>query len=373
MTIYRRGSVYYYDFTLDGRRHVKRVGPGKAAAKEAERRARDRAYQERYQAEWQIRPKKTPRVHFGAFTETLLSEMFPDKKGTHRIVWSLFRQLAKALGHHELGHVSPAILVAYRDARLAVISVNQIRREFYWLRRIFRIAQKRRLVLANPATEITLPRAVAPPDRILEEDEDDRLLDALLAPRPNAKLTTSWTERSRHVHRDMVALSLFTALRRHEVCELRKRHIDLRRRHLMMTQPKTGAVKTVPLVDAAMEIVNRYVRSGDDPEAFVFVNRRGGPFRPASLWWVFDQARRRAKLKGRPVRLHDLRHTVAVRLLRGDPARGIEPADIPTVGDILGHKPPYITTMRYLAHVDSKRKRDAVRALQKPQRPGTDA
>jgi hypothetical protein len=45
VTLYLRGTVYYYDFTLDGRRHVKRVGPEQASREEAARRALPAIYE----------------------------------------------------------------------------------------------------------------------------------------------------------------------------------------------------------------------------------------------------------------------------------------------------------------------------------------
>ena len=54
--------------------------------------------------------------------------------------------------------------------------------------------------------------------------------------------------------------------------------------------------------------------------------------------------------------------TVATRLLR----RGV---DLATVGDILGHKPPYRTTLRYTAHTTEDRKREALGKLRSNEKP----
>ena len=62
---------------------------------------------------------------------------------------------------------------------------------------------------------------------------------------------------------------------------------------------------------------------------------------------------------GLAIRFHDLRHTLAVRLLQ-------KGWDIPTVGALLGHRPPYRATARYVAHTSSARMRDAMESLQKP-------
>jgi integrase len=69
---------------------------------------------------------------------------------------------------------------------------------------------------------------------------------------------------------------------------------------------------------------------------------------------VFQRAVTEAKIP--PIRFHDLRHTFAVRLLQ----RGW---DIATVGALLGHRAPYRTTMRYGAHTQEARKREALESL----------
>lgn len=71
------------------------------------------------------------------------------------------------------------------------------------------------------------------------------------------------------------------------------------------------------------------------------------------------QDRRRAHLPG--LRLHDLRHTVATRLAH-------QRVDLATVGEILGHTPPYRETLRYYAHTSEDRLRTALAGLQTSQR-----
>lgn len=58
----------------------------------------------------------------------------------------------------------------------------------------------------------------------------------------------------------------------------------------------------------------------------------------------FRQAVRDARLS--PIRFQDLWHTFATRLAR----RG---HDLATVGEALGHRPPYRETLRYFAHTSS--------------------
>ena len=43
-------------------------------------------------------------------------------------------------------------------------------------------------------------------------------------------------------------------------------------------------------------------------------------------------------------------------------------ADLATVGDLLGHRAPYRTTARYLAHTNEDRKREVLKRLSTPHR-----
>jgi integrase len=126
-----------------------------------------------------------------------------------------------------------------------------------------------------------------------------------------------------------------------------------------MVQGKTERPKVIPLLPAAVAILKRQPPFGpDDP---VFRGAFKGKALKANVYWrAFNRAVEKARIP--PIRPNDLRHTVAVRLIRAG-------ADLATVGDILGHKPPYTTTARYLAHTNEDRKREVLSRLPTPPQP----
>ena len=106
------------------------------------------------------------------------------------------------------------------------------------------------------------------------------------------------------------------------------------------TTPKSGKVRSVPLVDAAAEWLARLDRGLDlasDEGALVFSEPDGSHVSADRLRWRYGKALERAGL--RPLRFHDLRHTFGTL--------AITRADIVEVQAWMGHA-DVKTTMRYL-------------------------
>lgn len=347
MTVFFRGAartapfpkVAYCEFQIDGARLVKRLGVVASLdhARREETHLRSAVYR-------QVHPEPLDgaRLTLAAFwSEHFLPHLFPVPTENRRHVVSIGRQVTAALGPLIVAKVGRPDLLRWRDGRLKTVSVNQVHKERYWLRRMFRfaMAQEPPLLTKNPAADLPLPRYQRPKRRLLERHHDA----ALLAKIPD----------SRAVLRDMIELDLYTAMRRAEICGVRCGDVFLKERELRIFQTKTQEYKVIPLIPEALAIVKRHYRDGD-PDAPLFLSpRRRRAYRPQTLWWAYADARRAAKLHG--IRLHDIRHTVAMRLLSS-----MEVAD---VGDILGHRPPYKTTWLYVAHPNASRQRAGMAAL----------
>ncbi len=329
MGTYKREGVWYYDFRLDGERHVKRVGPRKDEALAAERLAKIGVSRKA--------PVLTPKTVEESVTVYLEAGGSHWASGTKRSVASVLGIFKVLLGDVKLADVGRDHLEGYRASRMAKVSPNQVRREFAVLRTFFRDAVSRKLILENPLPGIALPRAEASPDRILTEDEEFRILEAT----------------NRPVIRDMIRFLLMTGLRRQEVCALTWQQVDFGNSRILLTQQKTGRVKAIPLVKSAIDILHSIPANGS-PKEPVFLNVRGRGFHPSTFWLAFRSGCKKAGIED--LRPHDLRHTLATRLIRNG-------CDVPTVGAILGHAPPYRETMRYFAHTSEDRMRKALEDL----------
>ena len=146
--------------------------------------------------------------------------------------------------------------------------------------------------------------------------EINHLIEAALRLRPKGGLR-SWT------YATLIALLSVTGLRISEALKLTV--ADVTRDGLLIRETKFRKSRLVPLHDTAIAGLQRYLTrrqpcSKTDP---VFVGARGLPLRYIAAKETFDRLVGSAGIvsaaKRRP-RLHDLRHTFAVRALQDSPA-----------------------------------------------------
>ena len=344
MSVFQRGDRWVYEFQLHGLRRKRGGFPTEEIARQAETVARARIIDVRLEREYGIRP---PRGRIPTLRAYIEETYLPDIQGrlgkvtlaSHR---RLLLKLADHLGMHRVSDITTAQLTAHRTERAKTLAANSLRLEFARIRQFFRHVVKAGYLHTSPAIDVGLPRETRGPDRILTEDEQERLLKAC------------WTG----ITRDMIEFALWTALRPGELCGLTGRMVDLRGARLLVPQPKVEKPKVIPLMPEAVVILRR--QPALEPDAPVFRGAfKGKPVKDNVYRRAFKTAVTRAGIA--PIRPNDLRHTVAVRLIRAG-------ADLATVGDLLGHKAPYRTTARYLAHTNEDRKREVLARLEPRER-----
>jgi integrase/recombinase XerD len=168
--------------------------------------------------------------------------------------------------------------------------------------------------------------------------EIDRLIEAALRLQPKGGL------RSR-TYGTLIALLSVTGLRISEALKLTL--ADVTRDGLVIRETKFRKTRLVPLHDTAVAGLRRYLarrwpRSEADP---VFVDARGLPLRYIAVKETFDRlvGSIAPAAKRRP-RLHDLRHTFAVRALQGSPPdRSRSGAHMVALATYMGHVNIYAT------------------------------
>lgn len=145
----------------------------------------------------------------------------------------------------------------------------------------------------------------------------------------------------------LIALLSATGLRISEALKLTI--ADVTREGLLIRETKFRKTRLVPLHDTATAGLRRYLdhrgpASEDDP---VFIDTRGRQLRYIAVKESFDVLVDKAGIKSRSghrPRLHDLRHTFAVRALQGSPTgRGRCGAHMVALATYMGHVNIYAT------------------------------
>lgn len=145
---------------------------------------------------------------------------------------------------------------------------------------------------------------------------------------------------------NLMKMILFTGMRRSELFKLKWTDIDEQRGFIKLEDPKGGTDISIPLNDAARDLLNLHQRTGSD---YVFPGRDGEQRR--DIHHQVNRIRDNAGLPKSFRALHGLRHVYASMLASSGKV------DLFTLQRLLTHKSPQMT-MRY-AHLRDAALKDA--------------
>jgi len=247
----------------------------------------------------------------GDLLERYEFEVIPTHKGNRREIYKS-RTLRKNFSKIRLCDLSPSDVRQYRDIRLKTISPATLRRELAVLSSAINHASKEWeiFVSTNPVTAISVPRTANARSRRLEADEQNRLLSA-----SNGEL------------RRIIIIALETGMRRGEILQIRRSHIDFTLQTLLIPLTKTDTPRTIPLSSRAVVSLREQISiSGNitpirETPLFSLL--------PDSLSQAFRRLCRRLDIQN--LHFHDLRHEATSRLFE----KGLNPVEVAT---ITGHK-----------------------------------
>ena len=137
---------------------------------------------------------------------------------------------------------------------------------------------------------------------------------------------------------NMMRLALFLGLRRGEILKLQWRDIDFKGGFILLRDPKGGKTESVPLNDAAREVLKSHPKAGSP---YVFPGRNGK--QRTTVTPQVNKIKKAAKLPKDFRPLHGLRHVFASMLASSGEV------DMFTLQKLLTHKSPAMT-QRY-AHL----------------------
>jgi integrase/recombinase XerD len=225
------------------------------------------------------------------------------------------------------------------------LSSESLYLEIAALRALFRFAENEKLLPANVAEHLSLPRRWQRLPKALTSREIDQLL-APETPETPANLCDQ----------AVLELAYASGLRLAELRGARLEHLHLDASFINVIG-KGNKERVVPLGRKAVAALERYLNVARPrlvtprSTANVFLTRRGTPFAPVTLWRRIKQRVRRAGIP-RNVTPHMLRHSFATHLLDHG-------ADLRVIQELLGHAS--ISTTEVYTHVAAQRLREVHR------------
>lgn len=152
---------------------------------------------------------------------------------------------------------------------------------------------------------------------------------------------------------NIILFALYTGCRLDEILSLKWSDINVSGCYADIVKTKTKVPRSVPLPDALMNSLNKYISDNSALlSPFVFPNPDGGKYMKSSVSRKFKRILRLLNFDEK-FHFHCLRHTFASKLS--------VTAQLPVIQDILGHSA--ITTTKIYIHNLARTKSDAVKNL----------
>ena len=258
----------------------------------------------------------------------------------HKRSWKRDEQLyrlrvKKEFGHLRLNQITRQHVQRFHAGLLSEgLAEASADHHVKFLRRALNVAVEWRLIDVNPLTRIALFN----PDNRVEHYMDDSQLEKLL--------TVLKMDKNRSVCQIALFL-LSTGARLNEAMQATWNQIDKENRvwRIPASNSKSKRIRSVPLNDSAIEVLNQLDTEGKCEH--VFISHRTGK-KYVNIHKIWERIRKKAGCE--TCRLHDLRHIYASFLVNSG-------RTLYEVQQILGHSDPKVT-MRY-SHLSSKSLQEA--------------
>ena len=262
--------------------------------------------------------------------ERFKQEVMPQHKGARQERYKV-HTIQRLMPSLRLSILSTAHIREYRDLRLKAVAPSTVSRELAVLRRAINYGIKEWGInlQQNPVSFVSLPKVGRGRDRRLEAGEEEKLLSA-----------------SDELKR-IIIIALETGMRRGEILNIKRSHIDFNRQTLLIPLTKTDTPRTIPLSSRAIEALREQLRGSQNvipiEETTLFSYTARG------VSGAFLRLCRKHELEN--LHFHDLRHEATSRFFE----KGLNPVEVAT---ITGHK-----DTRMLMRYTHLRAEDLVRRL----------
>ena len=349
MTVYKKKNKWYYQFMVNGeRRHG--VIPGVSEKKEAEK--IENAIKIRVvQQQNGLIPKEEKNVTLTQLKNLYDNYSKTNKKSYKHDVYSL-NIIVNYFGTSAIVQkITPKKIEDFKQYLKSERNLknSSINRYLEILSKMFNLGIDNEIIRNNPLKKTAKLREDNHKIRFLSMEEELRLFKAI---EYEHEVLDRYTRLKKIVKpylflKPIIITALQTGMRRGEILNLKWSNIDFTYGFIELLDTKSGKARKVPISDTLRDVLN----SIEHQSEYVFVNpKTNKPY--IDLKKSFHQVMKLANIKN--FRFHDLRHTVATRLVENN-------IDLAVIQEILGHA-HIETTMRY-AHPVPKRKLEAIDVL----------
>ena len=295
MRVFKRGGVWYIDYSFRGKR-IKEAAASSKKEAEAMLAARMKDIREK---KFNLDTRKEKDVLFEDLCREFLAYSKTNKRSYERDVLSV-KMLKQAFGGRHLHQITPKIVedykaqrkVAFSQKRKRMLSPATVNRELACLKTMFNKAVEWEMVEANPAAKVRLLREPKGRVRFLTEEEAGRLVQCC----------------ADHL-KPIVVTALNTGMRRGEIFKLKWEEVDFENRIVYVTNSKNGEQRQISMNNTLTETLGR-IKLGK-PSPYVFHKDNGKPY--TTVRRSFEVAKEKAGIED--FTFHDLRHTFSSRLV----------------------------------------------------------
>ncbi|GJL92647.1 tyrosine-type recombinase/integrase [Hyphococcus sp.] len=240
-------------------------------------------------------PRILQRITLGEILKRYKKEVSKNKAGAQieAIVLDAFNK--EPLAKRSLASIKPSDFATYRDQRLTEVTGSTVIRQLSVIQHAYDIAAQEwgLPIPENPNKRIRKPRNNPPRERRLKSGEYEALLNS--------------AELSRNkLIKPMVILAVETAMRRGEILNTQREHINLTTQQLRIPKTKTGVPRTIPLSSIAVATLATLLDDMNDGNDRVF------PMSPNAFRLAWERVKNRTHIVD--LHFHDLRHEAVSRL-----------------------------------------------------------
>ena len=327
MGVYQKNGNWFIDYSVNGKRHRKRIGPDKKLAETVLKKIRVEIAENKY-----LDVKKEQKVRFEDFADEYLNcHSKVNNRSWKNAELSNINRLKLLFTGKYLHEITPQMVEQMKARVVQEVSPATTNRVLTQLKSIFNKA-----ILwdkfdgKNPVKTIKFYKE-QPRLRFLEKEEI-------------AKLLSNCDKK----FKPFVTIALHTGMRKGEIGNLKWHDIDFQRNIIYLYLTKNGEKREVPMNEQVRNALISVKKCPDTP--YVFHRRENKPY--YNLRKSFFTACQKSGITN--FRFHDIRHTFASQLVMN----GI---DLNTVRELLGHKSLEMT-LRY-SHLSQDHKKRAVDIL----------